>query len=489
MAVKTVALTMVLALIAPVTAVAQGTGAGNTGGAAATQSHDSQVFPTQSVGQIGQASQRGTAVVTAGQEGAAAAASPSDAAARPVRQAVAEGVQPDDPAPDSREAPANGGGVAAQGARDTPASDAPAPDPAPQPPSAPAPQPAAMPAPAPQPAQTPAPPAASAVDPAVAACRSTAGPATAGVPTGARAAQAHRDALAAAASVCMEAAKGTDAPADVLFLASEIAQAQRQFGPAFELLQRAADKGFGPAETRLGDYYLFGLAPGGKDSAKAIAHYETAAALGDAPGMTTLALMYRVGKGEPRDPARMVGLLTQAADRGYHFAQYRLAQTYLSGDGIPGRSDPALGIPDPARAAALFTKAADAGNVAAALELARLYGDPNSAVGEKPEEQARLTLIASRAGLPEAIAAMGVLYETGRGVEKNPDVAARLYVKALESGKVAFDALRKGAPQEWDYDTAIAFQKLLQERGLYDGALDGVVGAGTAAGARALAGR
>ena len=108
---------------------------------------------------------------------------------------------------------------------------------------------------------------------------------------------------------------------------------------------------------------------------------------------------------------------------------------------------------------------------------------------ENPEEQARLTLLASRAGLPEATAAMGVLYETGRGVARDPGVAALLYVRALESGAVPFEALRKGAPGPWDRDTAMAFQEILAERGLYRGAIDGVVGGGTAAAAQALTGR
>ncbi len=342
----------------------------------------------------------------------------------------------------------------------------------------------AVPAPVPDPAPAPAPQA----DPNIAACLDLAGSATAGVPAGAAQAAARRAALIAAAPACTAAAAGEDAPAEVLFLAAEIAQGRRDMATAFGLLEQAAAKTFGPAETRLGDYYLFGLAPGGEDATEAIAHYQAAVALDDPAGMTTLALMHRVGKGVARDATRMVALLGEAADAGYHFAQYRLAQTYLTGEGIPGRRDDGLGIPDPAKAAAFYTAAAEAGNITAALELAALYGDPASGVAENPAEQARLTRMASRAGLPDAIAAMGVLYETGRGVAQNPGVAAGLYVKALESGKVGFESLRKGAPGGWDFETAVAFQRILQERGLYDGALDGVIGPGSAAGARALAG-
>ncbi|RME13899.1 MAG: sel1 repeat family protein, partial [Alphaproteobacteria bacterium] len=323
----------------------------------------------------------------------------------------------------------------------------------------------------------------------VADCRALAGEASAGVPPNAEAAREHRTALAAAAGACTRAAGADDAPPDLLFLAAEIAQGRRDTARAFALLQRAAKAGFGPAETRLGDYYLFGAAPGGKNIEAAVEHYEKATLLHDAPGMTTLALMHRAATGVPKDPARMVALLGWAADAGYHFAQYRLAQTYLNGEGIPGRSDESLGIPDPARAAKLYTKAAEAGNMQAALELAALYADPNSPLGENPEERARLVRMAANAGLPEAKAALAALYETGQGVEKDPALAAQLYVEALESGKLAFDELRRAAPARWDEATAIEFQRLLADRGLYDGALDGVVGPNTRAAARALSGR
>lgn len=332
-------------------------------------------------------------------------------------------------------------------------------------------------------AQSPAP------DPNIAACVETAGPVDAGVPVSKAAAEAHAAALAAAFAPCEAAAAVAEAPAEVLFLAAEIAQGKRDFSTAFARLEDAATQGLAAAQTRLGDYFLFGLAPDGENVEAAIGHYEAAAAQGDPAGMTTLALMYRVGRGVPRDTARMVALLTDAANAGYHFAQYRLAQTYLTGDGIPGRRDEALGIPDPARAAALYSAAAEAGNITAALELSAAYGDPASGLPENREEQARLTLLASRAGVPEATAAMGVLYETGRGVERDPGVAARLYIKALESGEVAFEALRRGAPGGWDRDTAMAFQAILAERGLYRGAIDGVIGGGTAAAAKALAGQ
>jgi len=353
-----------------------------------------------------------------------------------------------------------------------------------------------VPAPAAPAAATPEPPqpdpaeplveAESPLSPEAAQCLELAGPVDAGVPVSAAAGALKRSRIAEAATLCTAAAAAADAPPEVLFLAAEVAQARRDLSGAFDLLERAADAGLAAAQTRLGDYHLFGIAPAGEDAEAAIAHYQRAAAGGDPAGMTTLALMYRVGKGVPRDPARMVALLEDAADAGYHFAIYRLAQTYMTGEGIPGKVDDTLGIPDPARGAALYAAAAEAGNITAALELAGLYGDPASGLADDPAERARLTLLASRSGLPEAIAAMASLYETGDGVDYDPQVAALLYVRALETGKVGFDTLRRTVRGGWDRDTARAFQTILQERGLYDGAIDGIVGRGTASAAAGL---
>lgn len=321
------------------------------------------------------------------------------------------------------------------------------------------------------------------------ACLEIAGPADAGVPAAAVDAASQRETLARAAEVCTLAAGAEDADPEVLFHAAAVAQARGQAGETRALLERAAAGGLGAAETRLGDYFLFGVGPEGQDVDTAVAHYRAAADLGDAAGMTTLALLHQLGRGVPRDTAAMVGLLTRAADQGYHFAQYRLGQLYLTGEGLPGRADAALGIPDIAQGVRYYTLAADAGNLSAALELSALYADPQSGLPDDPGEQVRLTRMVSQSGHPPAIAQMGVFYETGRGVAYDPDIAAGLYVRAMESGKVSFDDLRPGAPRGWDRETALAFQTILQERGLYTGALDAIIGRGTAAAAQRLAGQ
>lgn len=319
------------------------------------------------------------------------------------------------------------------------------------------------------------------------ACVETAGPADAGVPVSAEAARVARQKLVDAAEDCRAAEDSDNAAA--LFHAATIAQLSRDGARAQALLQRAADLGLAAAETRLGDMAAFGLPPVAEDPAAAADRYRRAAEMGDPAAKTTLALLHRIGRGVPRDAGRMVALLQEAADDGYHFAQYRLAQVYLTGEGIPGGADPGLGIPDAARAADLLELAANQGNTKASVELAQLYADAASGLAADPVRRAQLVTRAAEAGDPAAIAALGVLHETGQGVDYDPLRAARLYVEAMETGQVAFENLRQGARYWWDRQTALEFQKILMDRGLYPGPLDAVVGPGTAAGARALAGQ
>jgi len=82
------------------------------------------------------------------------------------------------------------------------------------------------------------------------------------------------------------------------------------------------------------------------------------------------------------------------------------------------------------------------------------------------------------------------LIEQGIGTDRDPERAAAQYVRALETGDVEPETMRgtvNGVVPPWDTETALAFQRILQERGLYRGALDAMVGPGTLGAARALA--
>lgn len=329
----------------------------------------------------------------------------------------------------------------------------------------------------------------SAANTALDQCLELAGPPNSGVPENPGLLAASLQALQQAQPFCQTAIDGGAESAEAWFHLGVAAQHAGQHEAAQAHFTAAADQGLAAAETKLGDYQLFGIGPVKPDADLALARYITAADQGDLGAMTTLAFMYRLGRGVPRDIGEMVRLMQKAADGGYHFAQYRLAQTYLSGDGVPGGADETLGIPDATKAAALLGAAAEQGNVRAALDLATLYGDDGNGIGADLPRHAMWITQAAETQMPAALNALGFLYEKGRGVEANPERAAELYVQVMESGQVKFSDLRgriNGRATPWDRATAMAFQVILKDRGLYRGAIDGVVGAQTTAAAKAL---
>ena len=168
----------------------------------------------------------------------------------------------------------------------------------------------------------------------------------------------------------------------------------------------------------------------------------------------------------------------------------RLAETYLSGEGVPGGADAALGIPDPRAAVPLLAQAARAGNPVAAQQLAQLYDEGAAGVPPNPTLRFYWVNRIAETGDPAAIALRAFLVEQGIGTVPDPVRAAAGYVRALETGAVDPEEMRgtlNGRVPPWERETALEFQRLLQARGLYDGPLDAIIGRGTLAGARGLA--
>ncbi len=304
--------------------------------------------------------------------------------------------------------------------------------------------------------------------------------------------QAQRDALAAlreALPACRAAAEALPEEGAPFFHMATAAQAAGRHRQAVPLYETAAENGVAAALTRLGDYHNFGLRPVREDVDQAVNFYRQAAEAGDPAGMATLAFMYRLGRGVPRDAAQMVALMEQAAAAGYPFAQYNLARTWLTGDGVAGGADAALGIPDPSRAVPLLVPLAQSGNVDAIQDLVALYSGEIGGLPANDFLRGGWVEQLAATGDPAGIAARGFLYEQGIGRPANPQRAAADYVAALETGEVDIDDLRgsvDGRVPPWERETAIAFQTILADRGLYTMAIDGAVGPGTRAAARGL---
>lgn len=297
------------------------------------------------------------------------------------------------------------------------------------------------------------------------------------------------NALREALSFCRDAADALPEEGAPFYHLATAAQASGRHRRAVPLYEQAAENGVAAALTRLGDYHNFGLRPVREDAAQAVEFYQQAADAGDPAGTATLAFMYRLGRGVDQDAGEMVRLMQIAADAGYPFAQFNLGQTYLRGEGVPRGEAEALGIPDARRAVPLLVAAANSGNTEAVQDLISLYSD--GAEGVPPSDFLRggWVEILAEGGSAEGIAARGFLYEQGIGRPANPDRAAADYVAALETGDININDLRgtiDGRTPPWARDTAIAFQTILADRGLYTIGIDGDIGPGTRAAARGL---
>ncbi|GAB4292134.1 MAG: hypothetical protein Kow0058_10810 [Roseovarius sp.] len=327
-------------------------------------------------------------------------------------------------------------------------------------------------------------------DAAVRACHEIAGPPDTGTPVSREALAAYFGQLGKARAHCERAAIGPDPDPEALFHLAVIMQREGVHERALEVFALAADAGLSAAHTKLGDYYNFGIGPVREDHARAVAEYRKAAEDGDAPAKATLAIMYQIGRGVPQDFERAVALLREAAGQGYHFAQFRLAELYMNPASLPGSLARRLDLPDPIAAAELYEKAAAQGSVEAQAALKRFY--EGGGAFDDPEVKLKWLLHGVQKGDAQAMNALGFMYERGEGVPYDPVRAAELYIEALRTGDLPVSELRgtvNGYPPRWDRETALNFQTILRHLGLYNGALDAIVGPGTLGAARALSGR
>lgn len=322
---------------------------------------------------------------------------------------------------------------------------------------------------------------------AVAACRQIAGAPDAGAPVSREALASYFSTLAKARPHCEVAVIGPNPDPEALFHLAVVMQREGAHERALEVFTLAGEAGVAAAHTKLGDYYNFGIGPVRQDQQRAVEEYRRAMEGGDMVATSTMAIMYQLGRGVPQDFDKMIELLKASAEAGYHFSQFRLAELYLKADGIPQSLARKLDLPDPIKAAEYYEMAAKQGSQEARVALEKLMD--NDGMFEDPAVRVKWLLHAAENGNAEALNKLGLMYEHGDGVEYDPARAAAYYIEALETGDLPVSRLRVGAngyAPRWDRETALEFQILLQERGLYNGALDAIVGPGTMGAARKL---
>ncbi len=134
---------------------------------------------------------------------------------------------------------------------------------------------------------------------------------------------------------------------------------------------------------------------------------------GHPAALNLLGMMYELGRGVARDPARSVVYYRQAAEKGDVHAQFNLAVSYDTGVGIPMNFQQAV---------KWYRRAADQGADFAQYNLATMY-EEGSGVAQDFQQAAQWYRRAAEQGNPQAQNNLGWLYKRGQGVGKNLMVA------------------------------------------------------------------
>ena len=158
--------------------------------------------------------------------------------------------------------------------------------------------------------------------------------------------------------------------------------------------------------------------------AAALPPLQRAAAAGDAPSQTRLAVMYQHGWGVLEDPREAVRLYQLAAASGDAVAQGNLGYMYHHGRGVPVNAG---------EAARLYRLAADQGRASARNNLGTLF-QTGSGVARDDAEAVRLYRLASDGALAEGTANLAFMVEHGRGVAADCAQARTLYTTAGAAG-------------------------------------------------------
>ncbi|KAJ1559791.1 hypothetical protein HK405_009331, partial [Cladochytrium tenue] len=254
---------------------------------------------------------------------------------------------------------------------------------------------------------------------------------------------------------------------------------------------RAAGDKSSEAQRRLAQMHLDGrgMAP---DDDQAATHFERAAKIGDAIAQLRIGWMLELGRGVPKDAREAVKWYRLSADQGNADAQYAMGLVYLQGhrrnagqrrdssgsrasmdrelvreavqggdnsdDGEDDTEQPFAGAQDRAsesytreEAAAVdirealkyLKKAARQNHCLALLELGWVHEFGLAGAGLPADAALAAWHFQSAANLghPIALRILGLMYEEGRGVGRNPRKAEELLVRAADLGDVTAQGL------------------------------------------------
>lgn len=162
------------------------------------------------------------------------------------------------------------------------------------------------------------------------------------------------------------------------------------------------------------------------DVSAAVLAFQKGAADRDPEAMFQLALLYRDGKGVPKDIGHAVRLYESASDLNYPPAMMNLAYHYSTGDGVGQNYS---------KAAVIYQKLVFMGYKPARLPLAQIYADGLG--GQQDESKAvKLLIPLANEGDPQGQSLLGLMYLFGRGIESDKIEALALWEAAAFQGDI-----------------------------------------------------
>ena len=223
-------------------------------------------------------------------------------------------------------------------------------------------------------------------------------------------------------------------------------------------LRKAAEQGNADAQNTLGIWYHLGYYGIKRDLDEAVKWYSKAAEQGHSYAKNQLAslseyikysktakegdvkAMYTLGDGfstgwgwgdQGSNYPEMLKWFRKAAEQGYAPSQYNLGYCYANGKGVDK---------DPVEAVKWFSKAAEQGNDEAQYWLGNLYSTCD-AVGKNDAEAVKWYSKAAEQGNKGAQGKLAEFYRSGRGVEKDENIAQHLtHISSYENVKWSKDS-------------------------------------------------
>lgn len=203
------------------------------------------------------------------------------------------------------------------------------------------------------------------------------------------------------------------------------------------------------AMVRLGDMYDEGTGVE-QDYGKAFYYYKQAADAGDVDGLYWTGCYYNEGKGVEKSNLLACDYWKKAADNRDNNAEFLLGLTLELDDELKNYKE----------AAYWYKKSADHGNESAICKFALCTLNREDASRREIVEAINYLTRASNSGSNEATFYLAKVYNEGKGVEKNQELAYKLWAKGANAGsgacsRLAGDCCRQGEGTPKDINKAL----------------------------------